>query len=201
MTLRKPHNEIRTAAVGAAEMIVVEEGLAALNARRVAAEAGCSVGTLYNIFGQLDGLIDAVNLSTLRMLGEALAETVADLPAGASREKRLSALALMYLRFARRHRNRWSALFEHRGLGPPDARQQEREQLLFARIVSAAGIDPAKVSKAEADSLRMLLAAVHGVVAFAVNRTVSPRDAERYVSLIVQAGVRGYRELIEEGLL
>ena len=57
------------------------------------------------------------------------------------------------------------------------------------------------MSQAESDSLRMLLAAIHGVVAFAVNRAISPKDAERYVSLIVQAGVRGYRELIEEGLL
>lgn len=199
--MRKPQGEVRAAALKAAEMIVVEDGLAALNARRVAGEAGCSVGTLYNIFGHLDGLIDAVNLGTLRMLGDELAKTNANMPADARREARLSALALMYLRFARTHRNRWSALFEHRGLGPPDSRQDAIEHLLFGRIVSAAGIDPAKVSAAEADSLRMLLAAVHGVVAFAVNRTIPPRDAERYVSLIVQAGVRGYRELVEEGLL
>ena len=199
--MRKPHQEIRAAALKSAEMIVVEEGLPALNARRVAAEAECSVGTLYNIFGQLDGLIDAVNLATLRKLGEEVAATMNALPEDARREQRLSALAQMYLRFARTHRNRWSALFEHRGLGPPDSRQQGVEQLLFARIVSAAGIDPAKVSKAEADSLKMLLAAVHGVVAFAVNRTIPPKEAERYVSLIVQAGVRGYRELMQEGLL
>lgn len=199
--MRKPHAELRVEALKVAEEIVVGEGLAALSARRVAGEAGCSVGTLYNVFGQLDGLIDAVNLNTLRMLGDEVSKALAKLPDDARREQRLSALAQMYLRFARTHRNRWSALFEHRGSGPPDARQDGVEKLLFARIVAAAGIDPAKVSKAEEDSLRMLLAAIHGVVAFAVNRTVSPQDAERYVSLIVQAGVRGYRELIEEGLL
>ena len=199
--MRKPHKDIRAAALKSAEMIVVEEGLGALNARRVAAEAGCSVGTLYNIFGQLDGLIDAVNLSTLRMLGEEVAGAMARLPEDARRERRLSTLAQMYLRFARTHRNRWSALFEHRGLGPPDKRQEEVEQLLFARVTAVASIDPARVSEAEADSLRMLLAAIHGVVAFAVNRAISPKEAERYVSLIVQAGVRGYREMIAEGLL
>ena len=47
----------------------------------------------------------------------------------------------------------------------------------------------------------MLLAAIHGVVTFAINRTIPPADAERYVTLIVQAGVRGYREMVEEGLL
>ena len=199
--MRKPHAELRGEALKIAEEIVVAEGLAALTARRVATETGCSVGTLYNVFGQLDGLIDAVNLKTLRMLGDEVAAALAGLPEEARREQRLSTLAQMYLRFARTHRNRWSALFEHRGVGPPDSRQDDVEKLLFARIVAAAGIDPAKVSKAEEDSLRMLLAAIHGVVAFAVNRAISPKDAERYVSLIVQAGVRGYRELIEEGLL
>lgn len=46
----------------------------------------------------------------------------------------------------------------------------------------------------------MLLAAVRGAVAFTVNRTIPLKDAERYVSLIVQPGVRGYREMMEEGL-
>ena len=56
--MRKPHGELRVEALKIAEEIVVGEGLAALTARRVAGETGCSVGTLYNVFGQLDGLID-----------------------------------------------------------------------------------------------------------------------------------------------
>lgn len=199
--MRKPQSEVRAAALKAAELIVVEEGLPALNARRVAGEAGCSVGTLYNVFGHLDGLVEAVNLLTLRMLGDEVAATLAKAPADADREARLSALAQMYLRFARTHRNRWRAVFEHRVSGAGATRLDTIERLLFGRIISAAGIDPAEVSKAEADSLRMLLAAIHGVVAFAVNQTIPPKDAERYVSLIVQAGVRGYRELLQEGLL
>ncbi|MEO0361316.1 MAG: TetR/AcrR family transcriptional regulator [Pseudomonadota bacterium] len=198
-SMRKPHDEIRAAALDHAETIVVEDGLAALSARRVAAEAGCSVGTLYNIFGQLDGLVDAVNLKTLRMLGEEVGATLASLPEGAEREARLAALAAMYLRFARTHRNRWSALFEHRGAGPPDTKQQTVENMIFARIAAAVGFDPNAIDKRAADSLRMLFAAVHGVVAFAVNRTIPPRDAERYVAIIVKVAVRGYRELIEEG--
>ncbi|MEM7545709.1 MAG: WHG domain-containing protein [Pseudomonadota bacterium] len=200
MTLRKPLGEVRTAALRAAELIVVEEGFAALTARRVAAEAECSVGTLYNVFGHLDGLINEVNLLTLRMLGDEVAVTVAKLPDDARRETRLSALAQMYLRFARTHRNRWSALFEHRP-ATENSRQQSVEQLIFGRIVAAAGINPADITARDADSLRMLLAAIHGVVAFSVNRTIPSKEAERYVSLIVQAGVRGYREMVEEGLL
>lgn len=199
--MRKPQSDVKSAALKAAELIVVEEGYRALTARRVAAEAECSVGTLYNIFGHLDGLIDQVNLLTLRMLGDEVGDAMEKLPADARREARLSALAQMYLRFARTHRNRWSALFEHRSSALDNTRQQAVEQLIFGRIVAAAGIDPAAVDKRDADSLRMLLAAIHGVVAFSVNRTIPPKEAERYVSLIVQAGVRGYRDMVEEGLI
>ncbi len=200
-TPRRPHAELRKSALSAAELIVVEEGLGALTARRVAAETGCSVGTLYNIFGHLDGLIGEVNLSTFRQMAEEASRTVRALPAEAGREERLAALARMYLNYARTHRNRWTAVFEHRPQGPIDQRIQNAEQLLFARIISAAGIDPTGANQSEADSLRMLLAAIHGVVTFAINRTIPPSDAERYVTLIVQAGVRGYREMVEEGLL
>lgn len=200
-TKRKPHAEQRKAALEAAELIVVEEGLGALTARRVANETGCSVGTLYNIFGHLDGLIGEVNLSTFRQMAEEASRTIRALPKEAGREERLAALARMYLTYARTHRNRWMAVFEHRPQGPVDQRIQNAEQLLFARIIAAAGIDPTGANQAEADSLRMLLAAIHGVVTFAINRTIPPADAERYVTLIVQAGVRGYREMVEEGLL
>lgn len=198
---RKPHDEVRSAALAAAEMIVVEEGLAALTARRVASASECSVGTLYNIFGHLDGLIGEVNLITLRRLVEDAARSQRELPEGAGREDRLAALATSYLRFARTHRNRWSAVFEHRAATPGDGRREQMEQLAFARIIAAAGIDPKGANKAEQDSLRMLMAAIHGVVAFTINQTIPVRDAERYVELIVKAGVRGYRELLEEGLI
>ena len=200
-TKRKPHAELRKTALSEAELILVEEGLGAVTARRVANETGCSVGTLYNIFGQLDGLIGEVNLSTFRQMAEEASRTIRDLPESAGREERLAALARMYLNFARTHRNRWTAVFEHRPQGPADQRMQNAEQLLFARIISAAGIDPTGANQAEADSLRMLLAAIHGVVTFAINRTIPPADAERYVTLIVQAGLRGYREMVDEGLL
>ena len=200
-TKRKPHAELRKTALSAAELILVEEGLGAVTARRVANETGCSVGTLYNIFGHLDGLICEVNLSTFRQMAEEASRTIRDLPESAGREERLAALARMYLNFARTHRNRWTAVFEHRPQGPADQRSQNAEQLLFARIISAAGIDPTGANQAEADSLRMLLAAIHGVVTFAINRTIPPADAERYVTLIVQAGARGYREMVDEGLL
>ncbi len=36
----------------AARKIVTNEGLAALQARRIAQDSGCSVGTIYNLYGR-----------------------------------------------------------------------------------------------------------------------------------------------------
>ena len=67
MAGRKPldREALSTKALDVAEAIVVTRGLAALNARDLAAGVGCSVGSLYNIFGSLDRLIRILNTRTL----------------------------------------------------------------------------------------------------------------------------------------
>src|SRR5919109_2258701 len=96
-----------------AARILEAEGLAALQARRVAREAGCSVGTLYNTFESLDYFIIAANARTLDDLGRALI-VARDASPRASSEVRLLAMAMAYLRFAMVHQKSWRAVFEHR---------------------------------------------------------------------------------------
>src|ERR1700674_5492333 len=64
--------ELRTRLIDAAERTIAEKGLAALRARDLAQEAGCAVGTIYNVFEHLDGLILCVGSRTLVMLDAAL---------------------------------------------------------------------------------------------------------------------------------
>jgi AcrR family transcriptional regulator len=63
---------LRAIILSKAGTIVATEGLAAVQARRLAAEGGCSVGTLYNIFGDRDGLILAINRETMTAMGHPL---------------------------------------------------------------------------------------------------------------------------------
>ena len=51
------HGELRARLIDVAERTIAENGLAALKARDLAREAGCSVGTIYNVFEHLDELI------------------------------------------------------------------------------------------------------------------------------------------------
>ena len=64
--------DIRDRATTIAERIVLEEGVDALNARRLAKELDVSVGSLYNAFGDLDAVVRAVIAKSMVMLSEIL---------------------------------------------------------------------------------------------------------------------------------
>jgi AcrR family transcriptional regulator len=172
-----------------AERLLEEEGLAGVQARRIAKEADCAVGTLYNVFNGLDGLIVAANTQTLRAFGraaEAAMRRAGARPVG----DQLEALALAYLDFAMTHQRRWKAVFDHQMSGGEDVPAPYRvdQNRLFSLIelpLVAIIDDPVERSSAA----RSLFAAVHGIVALALDRKLGPFDAaetERQVRFIVK---------------
>ncbi|MEL7140071.1 MAG: TetR family transcriptional regulator, partial [Pseudomonadota bacterium] len=110
--MRKPHEDLREAVLAEAGRLLEVEGARALSARRLAAAAGCSVGTLYNIFEHLDGVVRAVNRETMKRLGAALVK--ADPGEGAGRAARLEALGQGYLAYGLANPARWELLFRYR---------------------------------------------------------------------------------------
>ncbi len=111
------HPALREQLIDAAERTIASRGLMALKARDLAQEAGCAVGTIYNVFDHMDALVLCVGSRTLAMLEAAL---VAARPTTTGRDSAEEAaddlvrLALAYLEFAGMHTVRWRALFEHR---------------------------------------------------------------------------------------
>lgn len=177
-----------------AERVITTEGIAAMQARRVAQEADCSVGTLYNVFGGLDGLVIAVNMRTLGVLGDKL-QTAARGAEGGSLQSRLVALALAYRDFADQQTPRWRALFEHK-MGPDKTvppGYREAQAALFA-LVETALQDVIADAPRRASAARALFSAVHGIVALALDDKLGTQDqaeTERQVRLIVGAVSRG----------
>ena len=96
-------------ALDSAKMIAESEGLAGLTARRIAKDAGCSVGTLYNVFDNLDALILNLNGRTF----DALHGELARVEAGGDPQSAARALMEAYLRFVRDNGNLWNVVFEH----------------------------------------------------------------------------------------
>lgn len=188
---RRPHDEVRPAVVAAALEAIAKGGLPALSARGLASAVDISVGTIYNLFGDLDGVIRAVNLDTLHRMYQQFTTAVDG--AGEKPEARLIALADAYLDFARAAPHRWQALFQYRfAMLGDDDRVGTAEADLFALLSRAAK------GTGTPDALRALWAAVHGVVDLTVSerlRGMTRMDARKYVHLIIRAGVRGFAAL------
>ncbi len=177
--------------------IVAREGLAAVQARRLAAEGGCSVGTLYNIFGDRDGLILAINRETMTAMGHPLA-AARKASAKGNLEARLLALATAYTTFALENRNRWLAVFEFRL--PDDAALPadfvaERARLL-SLLEETIGADVADKGQRRT-AARALFGAAHGILHLAINNRLSdfdPSDVDRDLRFIVKAAAAGMRK-------
>src|SRR5215475_15162354 len=82
------------------------KGLRSLKVRDVAEAADCSIGSVYNEFGDFDGLILTVNRETVQALTAGLAAVPADDPL-----RQLHGLAVTYLEFFAAHANLLRSLF------------------------------------------------------------------------------------------
>src|SRR5579872_4584102 len=92
-----------------ARRYIATKGLRSLKVRDVAEAAGCSIGSVYNEFGDFDGLILTVNRETVQHLTAKLRAVPSDDP-----RAQLHGLAAGYLAFATEHTNLLRSLFEHR---------------------------------------------------------------------------------------
>lgn len=191
---RPKRQKLREKVLAISSRILAEEGLAALQARRVATEAGCSVGSIYNLYEDLDGLILAANETTLDLLSEPLSAAF-EKAKSAPVVERLIGLALAYMQFALAHRVRWRAVFEHR-LAPykelPEHYAAKRAKLLalIERAIEPEISDQLSRHRAA----RALFGAVHGIITLALDNKLAPFDAtevEREITFIVIAAAKG----------
>ena len=177
-----------------ARRIVVSEGLAGLQARRIAQEAGCSVGTIYNLYDGLDDLILRVNAGTLETLGESLVRH-RELSAGQDLPLRLTQLALAYLSFALESEMAWRAVFEHQFAKPRVVPEWylDCQNNLFAIVEGI--LEPAVRDESERRlAARALFSAVHGIVSLALDQKLGGFDrasTEAQIRFIVSAAAKG----------
>lgn len=181
---------LRTRLVEIAERQIAHSGLASLKARGLAAEAGCSVGAIYNVFDDLTGLIMAVNGRTFHRLGAAIEADLAQAPM-VRPQARLVVMSIAYLRFATENQPLWRCLF--------DLRVSELETIpawylraledLF-RLIS----EPLREifpDLEEADiglMTRALFSSVHGIVSLGLEQRISgvpPSQIERMIDLVL----------------
>jgi AcrR family transcriptional regulator len=193
MAKAPPRAELRELMIVAAEELLATEGLKALQARAIAAKVGCAVGSLYNVFGDIDELILEANSRTLIILGRWLSEASAKV-AGQGAEAQLLALSYGYLDFATVHLKRWKAVFEHvlpESKSVPAWYRQGQGPLL-SRIGDA--LPEWMTADGRALMAQTLFSAAHGIVSLALDRKLVDEfdraRTERQLALLVEGAVR-----------
>jgi AcrR family transcriptional regulator len=182
MTTEERRAGLRQVLLEAAERTIAGEGLKSLKARRLAAEANCAIGQIYNVWPDLDSLIIAVNARTLddldQVLTAAAPETDAATPGQEARAV-LLAQADAYLEFASLNAQRWRAVFEHRLAGERALPTWYREQQarLFSHVDRPLrALLPGVAPPDRADLGRAIFSAVHGVVWLGLEELLGPQS-------------------------
>ncbi|MBL1277798.1 MAG: TetR/AcrR family transcriptional regulator [Ectothiorhodospiraceae bacterium] len=112
MARQRKHNteEMINMALVAAENLIIGGGLSQLSGRKVSAEIGYSVGSLYTVFENLDDLILQVNGRTLDAMRDAM---LSALEGCETPEKCIKAMAYAYVEYACLNNGLWTAVYEH----------------------------------------------------------------------------------------
>ncbi|QOZ47379.1 hypothetical protein XH89_30755 [Bradyrhizobium sp. CCBAU 53340] len=175
-----------------ARRIIATKGLRSLKVRDVSEAAGCSVGSVYNEFGDFDGVILTVNRETVQALTARLRGVPDEDPV-----RQLYGLAETYLDFFAEHANLLRSLFEHR---MEDDRPYPDDILQMVMDAFALMHPPLVRVLPDADDVkiallsRTLFSAVHGIISLGLEErmvAVPPQMLRQQVTQFLDAHLVG----------
>ncbi|MDC1397820.1 TetR/AcrR family transcriptional regulator [Octadecabacter sp.] len=179
---------LRDTLIAHAETRIKADGLKKLRARDLAKDAGCALGAIYNVFGDLNDLVLAVNARTFHRLGAAVAETLAPAPQNATQQ--LIVMSHAYHRFAAENFNAWRALFDIEspaGEAAPDWYLAEIGQLFAYIDAPLSVLFPDHDAQKRALLTKALFSSVHGIVLLGLDEAsagVPAAQLDEMISLI-----------------
>lgn len=185
-------NALRDRLIDLAEQQIEHSGIQAIKARPLAQAAECSVGAIYNVFGDLEDIIIAVNGRTFRKLGAHVAAALEGKD-GLPPTDRLIVMSHAYLDYAANHPKLWRALFDLRMSVDMDVPDWYLEELarLFSYISGPVQECYPKMGETEVGLMtRALFSSVHGIVLLGLENRISavPRDQIRnMIAFILRA--------------
>ena len=166
--------ELRDLLVSKGHELMAEVGYPNFSGREAARRAGYSVGTIYNVFGSLDGLLAAINTRTFILWAEELRRRLDQ-----SGEDRIACLVEGYFAFALDNPLTWSAIYEHRvpeheGLSEVDLEGRATlTQIVEQEVIKAL---PDNTQLDVARYARSLIATVHGHCSYVVSGSFALLD-------------------------
>jgi AcrR family transcriptional regulator len=172
--------------------LIAANGLRSLKVRDVAEAADCSIGSVYNEFGDFDGLILTVNRETVQALAAQLQAVPVDDP-----RRQLHGLAATYLEFATQHSNLLRSLFEHRMENdrpfPEDILHMVMQAFALMHAPMARLL-PDRDQTQVALLARLMFSAVHGIISLGLEErmvAVPPENLRQQVAQFIDTHLAG----------
>lgn len=198
MTMDK--QAVRARIIDITSGLIAAHGLEGFKIRDVAKEAGVSVGSVYNLFGDADGLLRVVNTRLLDALGEAGEAGVAEIERNniSGVRERLLLLSRVYFDFVNENQTAWSALLTYnRSIANVETPKWylDRMELLFDIIAGV--LRDTRLAEDETQLVtgaRALWSSVHGIVTHAYrgqDDALSHSNTWAQIDLLISTFVSG----------
>ena len=169
------HGALRDALIAAAEAVIDERGVDGFSLREVARRAGVSPAAPAHHFGDSRGLLTAVATAAFRRFGDALTES----DEGGSREQRIRAQGLAYVRFALAERAKFDLIWRYALIDREDPDYKaagDRAFSLLDRLVRGEGAPRGESDLDYAPSIACW-AMVHGFTRLALDGAFGPEPS------------------------
>lgn len=172
--------------------ILCKKGREALRLRDLAKRSDCSVGTIYNLFENLDEIILRLNLKCLDKMYSSLHQNMEE---GIKRredlEKVFGRLGKAYIAFGMEHPLMWKSLFENLAIEPfPDWYLEKVEggiKFIEKTIGSTYGVEALKVKQI----VSFFWASIHGMTSIVLNKKMKGID-EAYLDSYIEQSLKGF---------
>ena len=167
MARRSDHTreDLKSITLEIAKKIVENEGFSKLTARRIAKEIGYAPGTIYNIFGSMDGLYFSLSEQTLDSLLQKLSDSSLYSQEAGTAEN-LKIMAKEYMGFAKNNKQLWLMIFNHTLPQGEDAPEWYSDKVKNLFIPLEKLLDPIfdkDQSREKTTAARVLWSSVHGI--------------------------------------
>ncbi len=162
------YQELNHMIVNAAYELMENEGHSKISTRKIATSIGYTVGTLYNIFSNIDDIYIHVNSLTIDKLYNALQAAVEH---GPTKVNKLKALADAYIKFSEENFNLWSVLFEYRlpNEQPIPKWYNAKISKMYSIVAEAfKSVKPDLTEDKVRDAVMVLWSCMHGICALSI---------------------------------